>query len=158
MKKNSIAMSWAVVALLALSGCGGGSDSSSQTSDTPTNNTANSEQDDTNSSSSTLTSATEASEEESRGLAYINQLRSQAGLPSFYHNATLHKAVKNHLNYLLVNNIIDDKKLSLSYIQEYNKLCGNYAPSKKEITGKDGAALVPRSKKEVMSELRKLLE
>lgn len=45
----------------------------------------------------------------------------------------------------MLKKLSDDKKLSLEYIKEYNKMTGGYAPVKKEVTGADGNPLLPEN-------------
>ncbi len=53
----------------------------------------------------------------------------------------------------------EDKRILLSFIQEYNKMCGSLAPAKREVTGKDGTSLIPpgMSSQEVKEQIKELL-
>ena len=43
--------------------------------------------------------------------------------------------------YKVIPQIIDDRKISLDYIKELNKMCGTLAPQQREISGKGGTEL-----------------
>ena len=53
----------------------------------------------------------------------------------------------------------DDAGIRYRYIQEYHKLCGTYAPTKREVTGKDGKDFmpVPKTQQDIDAELKELL-
>lgn len=43
----------------------------------------------------------------------------------------------------IIKDLAEFKKVSLLYIQEYNRMIGGYAPTKSEITGANGSPLIP---------------
>lgn len=43
----------------------------------------------------------------------------------------------------IIKDLAEFKKVSLLYIQEYNRMIGGYAPTKTEITGANGSPLIP---------------
>jgi len=61
---------------------------------------------------------------------------------------------------VIVKEMVNDKYLSLKYIQEFNKMCGTLAPFKKELTGKEGSPLHSSNmtKEQIVDILRRIAE
>lgn len=60
----------------------------------------------------------------------------------------------------IVKQLVNDRYLSLKYIQELNKMCGTLAPFKKELTGKEGSPLSASrmTKEQLIDALRNIVE
>jgi len=80
----------------------------------------------------------------------IQQSIADKNIEAFAKANCTHKDIVDKMVAVILSD--DDNRLRLSYIQEYNKMCGTLAPSKKEVTGEGGKDLIPNMTKEQLLE------